>query len=236
MKWGSEQGISLVELMVSLLLSGLIMSLLIQQYLTIKRQYLYAGQELEKSAELMLVSELLRDSTRRAGFTPCANISHLISLDRQTGKSRLSGIITGVQSVEFLRMSESFSPVSGYHTNPLQVAAASGFQAGEEVLIADCFHAEVGRIKRVRKMQQQLLITLEQPLYFEYSQPVYLGAWLRERFFIRNKALFYKSDHAEELTPFVNQMTATLRGERLSISLGFGRGESLVLETRGRQP
>ncbi|WP_019218206.1 PulJ/GspJ family protein, partial [Legionella tunisiensis] len=81
-----ERGFGLTEVIITVFLASLIIIVLLQHYLNCKRFYLDAEITLEREFELQLVSDLIRDSVRRAGFTPCININHLQSIDRRSNK------------------------------------------------------------------------------------------------------------------------------------------------------
>jgi hypothetical protein len=115
---------------------------------------------------------------------------------------------------------------------------------GQSVLIADCYRAEVQNVGQVRHLPNRQLITLHQPLAFNYQPPFYLGEWLEEVFFIRNTSgsknasLFYKRDHSEELTKEVQTMSLRLNKKNtytlLEIVLGLDQGRTQTLETMVR--
>src|SRR5690242_19280686 len=91
-------GFSLSELLISLLLASSIMAMLTQCYLNSKHQYMQAQKILALRFDLQWVSDLLADSIRRAGFTPCLGIEQLTAVDRRNFSANISGLIVDGQS------------------------------------------------------------------------------------------------------------------------------------------
>ncbi|WP_347251650.1 prepilin-type N-terminal cleavage/methylation domain-containing protein, partial [Legionella sp.] len=108
-----QRGIGLVELMVSVLLTSILVILATQQYLVSKRQYFHVHTLLEQDFELQLINDLLRDSVRRAGFTPCLSINSLHLVDQRNSKTKLSAIEINEKhdQLKIRRMSEYFTTV-----------------------------------------------------------------------------------------------------------------------------
>jgi len=243
-----QQGISLTELLISLFLSCLLMSALMQHYLCVKRQYTRTQHALEQVLELQLVSELLRDSVRAAGFTPCLGVEHLITRDRRNEQANLTSIaIDSMPStLKIARMNDDFLPIIR-QVSPTQLLL-NGQHAVDvryPVVIADCFHAEVQTVSRSEKTSAGLLVTLKKPLFYHYFSPFYFGEWLEEQFYIAKNhrgesALFYGTTRREELTTHVNYLSARLskfKGATLvAVTLGVVDASSILLETRVRTP
>jgi hypothetical protein len=241
-----HQGIGLTELLIALLISSILMTGLISHYITTKKQYERIQTDVEQRIDLQLVSDLIRDSTRRAGFTPCLSIDHLVTLDQRDRSKKLVAIEISSNEQAWLkinRMKEYFDTVLQI-ISPFQLVATKlqPLHRGQSVLIADCYHAEVQTIKQVKLSSEGQRLIFLKPLAFAYHEPVYLGEWLEETFSIRlgydaKKSLFYKyqRQHSEELTSVVHQLSSTLTIEQgissLRIMLGLDKARLLELET-----
>jgi type II secretory pathway component PulJ len=244
-----QQGISLLELLISSFLASFLLAVVMQHYLASKRQFINVQALLEQALELQLLNDLIRDSLRRGGFTPCMGISSLQSIDRRSGRTNLRAIETKAgkhQALRINRMSERFTRIT-HQLGPSQVvvSAVNLYKAKQTMLIADCYHAEVQQILRAQKTNAGIILTLAQPLAFNYIAPVYLGEWIEEEFFVQKNsqghlALFYQQDHAEELSAQVNKMfvkLTTSRGKTLvQISWGLEKSQSMIIETEVRAP
>lgn len=208
-------GFGLSELLISLFLVSIIMTILTQFYLSTKRQYLEAQDVLSDHFDLQWVGDLLSDSVRRAGFTPCLGIDQLIAKDRRNASRGISGLKVENQPRQLIqvnRMSEVFTPlVRVQGSTQLLVSHSGALNPKRPILIADCEHAEVHQILEVNSYDFGDLITLAKPLMYSYAASTYVGEWLEEQWFIQNtaqgdKALYYHLVQTEELTPLIHSL------------------------------
>jgi len=232
-----QQGSSLVELMVALLLSSFLCALLIQQYLISKRHYLDVQKTLSQSSELVWITELLRNSIRHAGFTPCANINQLQGVDHRSQSPIPQAI--ALDELNITRMSTDFSPVIRQQFDKVSVTNNTRFKVGQLVLVSDCFHAEIEHISAISHGGNEAILHLSAPLTFVYQSPIFVGEWLEERFFIRKntqgeKALYYQQQQSEELSDAIDELTAEDQQGVLLITLRLKKGELIPLKTRVR--
>lgn len=246
--WGMphQEGLGLSELLIALLLSSFIMTGLMHHYLATKKQYSDIQKKLERSIDLQLVTDLIRDSIRKAGFTPCLSIDHLVTLDQRSEPKHLVALEVGADVttpwLRTRRMSEHFDIVQQI-TNPMQLFTShlQPLHRDQSIIIADCYHAEVQKISHVNGVSDGQIVMLSQPLAFTYHEPIYVGEWLEEVYSIRTgqngeSALFYQHyKHAEELTRTVHTLSARLIKEQggvlVEIILGVDNAQTLKLET-----
>lgn len=236
-------GVSLTEVLISLFLASVIMSLLIQLYLGSKRQYLETEKILETRFDLQWVSDLLSDSIRRAGFTPCLGIDHLQVIDRRNHQNRIHALQTGNQPNQFIhvnRMNEHFAKI-------IKIQGATKIVTQEPVilhkkrpiLIADCEHAEVQELFDMEQQSNNSLITLNKPLFFSYDRSAYIGEYLEEKWFIKRNAndvdtLHYQLVQTEEITPLIHFMHTRNRHieEKQFLEIIMGLDESKTHELK----
>ncbi len=242
----SQNGIGLPELLVSLLLSSCIMMGLMHHYLATKKQYNHVQKEVEANIDMQLVTDLIRDSIRRAGFTPCLSIEHLIRVDQRNKPQKLLAIeVDGNKpGLRINRMSEYFDTlVQIISSNQLLVTNTRQLHRGQSILIADCYHAEIQTINRVTITVKGQIITLIKPLMFTYQEPVYIGQWIEEAYFIHptksgNASLFYQHHHAEELTTAVKKIDIHLKKHQahttLQVIFGLDKARTFEFETMVR--
>ena len=243
-----QSGMGLSEVLISLFLASLIMTTLIQLYLSNKRQYLEAQEILEANFDLQWVGDLLSDSIRRAGFTPCLGIDQLETTDTRNFGKRVASIKIEShpkQWIQINRMSEAFSEITHFQS-PTQIIVPSStlFKEQHPLLIADCEHAEIHQILSVDKLANGYLITLTQPLMYSYAATSYVGEWLEEKWFIKanasgNKTMHYKLFQTEELTSLIHSFE--IKNERVHekqlvhIVLGLDKDKThqLIVAVRG---
>lgn len=236
-----QRGISLIELMISLCLSSLMLTALLQHYLLIRQHCARAQSLLEKQNDMQLAAQLLQNTIRHAGFTPCARVDRLENRDTRNDRS-LTGLSVGTDSsIHLFAMDARFSSVTESSAGTFETDSDNPYVKGDTVLLADCFHAEVQRIHSVYKNGRRSVVTLQNPLAFQYLPPTYLGVWHEEHFFIKKNsqdraAMFYQSGHAEEITDTITQLRAHLSDDRVEVTLGLRTGESVTLQTRLRTP
>lgn len=229
-----QSGFSLSELLISLFLASIILTTLIHMYLMTKGQYLEYQKVLEERFELQWVSDLLTDSIRRAGFTPCLGIEQLKTVDRRKIDETLWGIKSENNSRSFIRinrMSDVFSERASF-LSPTELVVHSSvvFNERRPLVIADCNHAEVHQILKVEQREGGQHITLVKPRRFNYKQPLYAGEWLEEQWFIKTNSqhinsLHYQLAQSEELSPLIHSLWTTqkkIRGKKvLKVTMGL---------------
>lgn len=244
----NQCGVGLAELLIALLLASFTTITLMRHYLNTKQQYHHTQTSLEQSIELQLVTDMIRDSARRAGFTPCLGIEHLISLDRRGDQKNLVAIQVGKEGASSLhinRMSEHFSTVSKIVGSvELLTTNNQTMHRNQAILVADCYHAEIHTISRLSRMGSGKKITLTHPLAFVYHPPIYVGAWLEETYFIQSKdqdtqTLYYhRNHHSEELTTVVHGLSSRVEKHRgrtlLHVTLHLDNAHPLEIETMAR--
>lgn len=239
-----QQGFSLSETVISLFLATIIMTTLMQLYVLCKRQYTETQALLSEKLDIQWVGALLTDSIRRAGFTPCLGIDQLIVEDRRANKRVIAGFYSQNQPqplIKVQRMQEQFAILLRIQ-NRQQIVVQKGvdFNDKRPIVIADCMHAEIHSIERIDKQLDGVVITLKEPLVFDYVKSVAVGEWLEEVWFIKkkttnNSALYYQLIQAEELTPLVRHFKVSeqrVQNQRLiSIELNLDTDKTYSLDT-----
>ena len=185
--------------------------------------------------ELQLAADLIRDSIRQAGFTPCLSLNQLITVDQRDAHEGLSSIQTGHELI-IQRMGSEFNVMLGrLDSTRIVLTNDTIVRTDRPIILADCFHAEVQRVLDVHRSAEGQIVTLANPLAFTYQQPVYAGEWLRERFFIRAlSGLFYQRHHTDELSPLVKSLSVEEKEHLTVVRLGLDVDQSLTIEARVR--
>ena len=243
-----QTGFSLSEVLISLFLTSIILSTLIHMYLSTKRQYLEFQNVLETRFELQWVTDLLTDSIRRAGFTPCLGIEQLKTVDMRRVGQTLWGIKTdniSSSSIRINRMSDVFSENASF-LSPTELVVSPHVVVNEHrpLIIADCTHAEVHQILKVEQKTDGQLITLAKPRMFTYENSVFAGEWLEEQWFIKPnsqhiKSLHYQLGQTEELSPYIHSLFTTqqsVHGKKIvkiKMGLEHDKTHELIVVVRG---
>ncbi|MDX1837317.1 prepilin-type N-terminal cleavage/methylation domain-containing protein [Legionella taurinensis] len=245
-----QTGFSLVEIMIGLLLGSILLGALFNHYFMTRRHEASFQQQVTASDDVQMIIDLLQDNIRQAGFTPCAGIGWLTAADRRGKRQSLAAITLSGGTENRLavkRMSEDFTAVNRI-LSPSQVLVDTGCRLSprQVIMIADCFHAEVTTIERMKAQgESQCELTLKDPLQFPYTPPAYVGEWLEEQFFVQKNqtgepALFYQSRHAEELSAVVRSFFARLhagtKGQVLTVTLGLADNQQRIVNALVRIP
>lgn len=241
-------GISLLEILVSLFLASIIMTLIINIYLDSKCQYIEAEKILATEFDVQWVTDLLSDSIRRAGFTPCLGIDQLQIVDRRSSQKLIHALQfenEPRQLIQVTRMNEYFSKIIQVKDRTkISITHSKVFHAKHPVLIADCKHAEIHDLISIEQQLNETIITLSKPLIFSYDTSAYIGEFLEEYWFIKKNAkgddtLHYRLFQTEEVTPLIHSLKTNNRRGRnkqfLEVLLGLGEKKThqLLIAVRG---
>ena len=205
----TQRGFGLVELSISLLLSMVIITLLVQQVIHMRLQYQQIEAFVDESMDLAWVSDLIRHSIHSAGFTPCRRLDHLITDVRQN-ISPIEVVDSPDASLTIRRMNEHVARVLEQRSSTVLRVDTKAFQRNRAVLIADCQHAEVHMLDQIKSTSSGTVLTLKTPLRFSYESPVYVGEWMVETFFIKNSALYYKNARVDVLSRRIHDFDVKL--------------------------
>lgn len=230
-----QKGFNVTEVLISLLLVSVLMTLLLQFYVSSKRQFIEVEKILDNEFDVRFVMELLKDSIRRAGFTPCLALDQLETLDFKGHSEQLFGIEIKEQSMQINRMYEYFSKlVTIQDPTHIIVEHAAMFHQHNSLIIADCHHAEIHELVAVEKQESSVRLTLKEPLAFTYPAQAYVGKLIQERFFIKkngagDEALYYHLNQTEELTKAIHSLQVYVREMHnklvLEVLLGVNEAE-----------
>lgn len=241
-----QKGVGLVELMISGLLASLLIAMVAQQYLISKQQYSHLHGLLEQDLELQLINDLLRNSVRKAGFTPCLGLSSLKSFDQRNGRTNLAAIesmVSKPSSLQLNRMSEYFTQAKLVSQNQLLLHSDLQLEPQQVLLIADCYHAEVQQVLSAKKTNKGTILTLLHNRVFDYVEPIYLGEWIEEAFFVQKNqqgvsALFYHQKQNEELSTLIKNMSVEVKHYQAKTFVGviweLEKSKTVELETEVR--
>lgn len=220
-----DTGTGLVEVLISLFLSSLLLVILMNQYVHVKRHYIRLLAMIADDQDVQQAADILRNSIRQAGFTPCLRSDHY----------GIPALIAG-ESLQVNRMSPDYNDlVQVNDASRLEVSRHYLFHQGQSILIADCYHAEIHRVADVLYLPDRQIVALDNPLLFAYRQPAYVGAWLEERFMMGKKGgLYYQSERKDQLASAVRSMHVKHDGSLVSIVLGLTDEASVTIEARVR--
>lgn len=237
-----ESGFSLTEILISLFLASVLISSLFRFYLSSKEQYRKIQKTVADQLELQWVSDLLADSVRRAGFTPCLGIDLIPNKEK-----RIKSLIieqAPQEQLQINRMSEFFAEVLQFRgTKQVLIKPSVQINTKKPIMLADCLHAEITHAVHQRKLASGTLLTLAAPVHYTYNKPTYVGQWLEEKWFIHNNAqtppsLYYHLGQTEELSPLIHSIKIDKKTNQnktlLAIQLGLDDNKTHVVHVAVR--
>lgn len=242
-----QQGFSLVELMIALLLGSLVLSMVIESYLLSKRQAQRLQAQITRSYDVYWIYALMHHSILQAGFTPCTALNRLMVRDNRTVKSSRGffAIDTGVhEGLQVRRMHERFAVIEQVvNTRQIRVTQDADWVVNQPVLIADCVHAEIHTLTGIRNEGKTRVLSFARPIAYTYALPAYAGAWVDEQFYVKKnaqgrRALFYENQHADVLSEEAEALSVHfLKTDPIllvQVALTFKDTTRIVLETAVR--
>lgn len=211
-----QAGMSLSEVLISLFLATVIITILIQFYLESKHQYLEIEKVLEAGFDVQWVDDLLSDSIRRAGFTPCLGLDQLNVIDHRDYQNNIQSLNFENQPSQFIqvsRMKENFAKLIKVESpTALLIQHLGSLNEKRPLLIADCNHAEIHELIGIDQQVNETRITLKKPLIHFYETSAYVGEFLEERWFVKKNVkkqntLYYQWVQTEEVTSLVHSLS-----------------------------
>lgn len=235
------KGWSLVEMLIGLFLGVLLLTILINHFLWVKKLYGEITLSLQQALELKIVENFIREKIKRAGFTPCLKLNGLIFSKERNNKLVSPPIKENYLSL--VRMSEHFSQTVEITSHAITISPALTIRAKDFILIADCYHAEVRQVVFSKAALGNLRLELKDALHFSYTPPIYVGKWIKEEFFIKKNlrgvdTLYYRNGHAEELSSLINKFSINWLYYRefrlLQVMLTLADKKTLMIEMSPR--
>lgn len=241
-------GISLSEVLLSLFLASLVATMLMQFYSSTKHQYIEAKKILSEHFDVRWVSDLMSDSIRRAGFTPCLGLDHLSVSDSRSPGVKIQAVKFETEpqrSLQINRMSEHFAQVQRFEsTTQIVLDSPIVLNKKRPLLIADCEHAEVVRILNEETEQGGTRIILTKPMHSEFLGETYVGEFLEERWFIKKNrqkknTLYYQLKQTDEITSLIHSLTVKIQNVagrqfiEVIIGLSEDKFHKLMVAVRG---
>lgn len=232
-------GHSLIELLVVTGLTSFMLAGLLPIYFAFQRTHHQLEKQITETYELHLVETLLRDHIRRAGFTPCMPINSLLNEDGLFAYQLQRRPPHLIATALTLNRMENPMVIKWLDGDRLMLNQGAHIDKTKPYLIADCYHAELIQVKSTHLALDGVRLELVKPLRFDYVAPVYIGEWLNETFYVREKphpALMVKGVLTEVLTPEVSALLVEEKKERqllqLSLKMKTAETHQIVAKVR----
>ncbi|MEM9242945.1 MAG: prepilin-type N-terminal cleavage/methylation domain-containing protein [Pseudomonadota bacterium] len=193
-----QHGYSLLELLFSLLLGTIVLSLVIEALLVYQHSYRQLNNNNHLQEQMRFSSHIISSTVETAGYIGCAGLadhfplvangsSEVITADNavqifSSNSSHLPNFISGKLAPNSqVLVIRQLMPISDVLLSPadnssdLIVSNTVPLNAGDTIVLSDCRHGELLKIKSVSLGQQQQ-ITTTQALHFAYHAGAQIGA------------------------------------------------------------
>jgi len=225
-----QRGMSLIELMISLLLSSLLIIVAIGLLFAVKRSHHYAMALATLQQRGRIASHVLTQTIMQAGYVGCGNLATGLPIhtSQASGATTINNTnaISGTDDTVTVAMMAStktvplLQPVK--HNRQLLVGQGQIIKAKDILLVSDCAKGDIIKIDAVQKHKQpkSLSLTAYAPLTDEFDTDAMVGPLRIIKFYVADTgrvngrgqpilALYEKDQlgRRQEIVTGVNAMT-----------------------------
>jgi hypothetical protein len=169
-----------------ILLEGILLTVLLKIYLTTQDQTFYHLIHLQENAQTAM--HILREEIHDAGYMGCQRLTKVYSPAAYPPYFLLKeNRLTGTDNEIIIRkMTKAHTDLrkSMANKNSLTVGRDIKIYANDLLMIADCQHAEIFRVKKVNEHKLSQYIVSTQPLHYQFAKNAEVGKLAINRFYI----------------------------------------------------
>jgi hypothetical protein len=185
-------GFSLLELMIGMTVSAILIFVLCDTlYFSYRLSSKQAAIEHAESAAIA-AKHILKEEVGVAGYMPCRSawrraevISQFIEMGVFFSPEKLIHIEDDHLTLH--RSSREQTSVLSYELDTITgVGDSRKFKPGRFVLLSDCQHAEINKVRSVSRIGNHFTLYLNAPLSFEYEMPMWIGSVISRDYFVKN--------------------------------------------------
>lgn len=195
-------GISLIEMLISLTLGILVLSCLIAIFTATEKNHkkLIALNTLQEN--LRIVTQILRSEIQYAGYIGCAKLNDEFMMVNHTSylidKNKIittnQDVNTHSDSITVMHADVMHSNLLRHYGEILEVTASPVFAKGDTLIISDYQHAEIFQVKNSSLKNGIQKITAETQLVYHYDKSAEISRFMRNTYFI-NQGLYVEDIH-----------------------------------------
>ena len=196
-----SQGLSLIELSISLLLIACVLVLLMQWYAYNRQRHTLLMDQLSYLYDVNMTNTMILHAVRQAGYTPCAALSSLSIHDRELHAIE---IVTqsGHSILRTMRMEKPIRMIQLPSMQMIHIKGRCPYHAAALLIIADCFHAELKTLLLQQSVANGCELVFNQALHWHYQAPAFIGIAMQESFDLhkngKQQFLYYDVNHHSE--------------------------------------
>ncbi len=235
-------GVTLIELLISLTISFFILNVLFSIYLTCKKNFSLQAQLAATQANAQIALQTLNTAIESAGFIGCARLTENFPLQNNTvylfnSTNRLVGTVQSI-TVRHMQTKSGALTQAMQDFISLKIAGPRTYVAKQIMMIADCESADIFTVQSARTLAKDLqLITASTPLSKNYDSNANVAELVENTYVVKNTgrlsseglpiyALFERNinAHSVELVENINAINFDYTSQAIAIHITAGEG------------
>jgi prepilin-type N-terminal cleavage/methylation domain-containing protein len=222
-----QKGLSMVELMISLLLGSLLSSMVLHIFFASKRHFMYVQQKIEMLMDQQLAIQSLRQSLFLAGFTPYGSIESLQAMENTPQPFLDRAVYLMPSGIMMHYMAHPFYHGDSTTDRCIRLQQITTLKTGDTMLLCNAKYFQINTITSINSHNTLSEVCFLSPIRFSGDKTITLGRWIEERYSIEHhKALprlrYQTGHHSETLlygwTSFtVQEIGKIARGVKITI-------------------
>jgi hypothetical protein len=214
-----HQGSFLIELMMSLSLSLIMCFMLMQLYLVIHRSFSLQSElsQIEYNAETAITK--LRENIYQSGYIGCARLRPLFPIEGElkgllSSQNKIYAKDQGAIIVRYVSYHHATVMTSMQNSYEIKTNTEVRFKDGDIVLLSDCFHADILKIKKVYGNRHTQRLLPDRAIMYTYKKGSEIARMIVNQFEIKasnlkqSKKALYITDIHHRSQPIVDDVTA----------------------------
>lgn len=160
-----SEGLTLVECLVSILLSLLLIQVVLFVYEASTRIDHRILNEIELDREVYRVFEILKSDIQMRGYMGCKKLSSAHDVTGELTLTPDNQLTISEDAITTRHASSSFETIiTMINSSSIIISKNETFEVGDRILIADCLGGEVAIIKRINEDGKKAILYFDKPL------------------------------------------------------------------------
>lgn len=187
----SHSGFGLIELMIAVTIGLLLLSMILQIYLTNLNSYRLqlALNQVQQNAKTAI--DILNTEIHQAGYIGCAHLTYDFPIFSYPPYTLMSHNKISSQKVDEITIRRADFPAAVLiepmqDTSILSVSHHVRFSSGDILIISNCNQAEIFEVKEIKSFQGGQKIISHYPLHHQYEQQTEVSRFVINTYFIAN--------------------------------------------------
>lgn len=210
----SYLGITLIEMMMSLLLGSIVVASLYSFVISNRYQLEKQVSLARENENAVAVSRLFQHEIKQAGHIGCMRLTdNAIKPYRRyllTTSSKLQWVGANMLTVRYVQYPTA-TVVQTTTSSSIQVDHGDRFASNEILVITDCQHGEIFQAKYVSHTSQTQTITTMVSLQYQYQAGAEVGKLVENQFYVQGNSLYVKDIHGRSTEIAENMRKLQLR-------------------------